>query len=63
MESEVIRMILQAKRLFVVKADRKTFDLLGINKEEVYFWFSQMYSDQLDKYRSVIEDMFREQVE
>ena len=57
---EVIKMILEAKRLFAVEM---TFPKMmlhehNITKEEVYFWFNTLYKEQTEKYKDTIENMF-----
>jgi hypothetical protein len=59
MEQEVVRMVLQAKRLFAVEIinPRDTLRQYNITKEEIYFWFNTFYESQLGTFKDTIESL------
>jgi hypothetical protein len=58
-ECDVVRMVLQAKRLFSIeiKNPRDILKEYNITKEEIYFWFYQFYTEQVPFYKPVIEGL------
>ena len=61
METKLLHMVLEAKRLFTVDYTRPVQVLIqdyGLTKDECMFWLKTLYTTKVEEYTPVVEKLF-----